>query len=163
MGQRGCSLARLKPSPGLHCLSAFGLFGTGFEWEDAPAGEYCLHCLSAFGLFGTKFETNNNGQVVVSLHCLSAFGLFGTFGDGEKGQRGFIVFIAFRLLVCLGQRLIRVIATEKSVSSLPFGFWSVWDGATHHGVVPPTSSLHCLSAFGLFGTDYNARKTLYAT
>ena len=62
------------------------------------------------------------------------------------------VFIAFRLLVCLGPPIEYWHVPLAHVSSLPFGFWSVWDawyvGIAHDNVV----CLHCLSAFGLFGT-----------
>ena len=62
------------------------------------------------------------------------------------------VFIAFRLLVCLGPARKPRKRAWPITSSLPFGFWSVWDGAFYEMSEPENSSLHCLSAFGLFGT-----------
>ena len=111
----------------LHCLSAFGLFGTLGVHLGHPrtakvfiafrllvclglAGgvrvptkaEECLHCLSAFGLFGTPARPAAARSRGTGLHCLSAFGLFGTnFQTAHRLAAG-CVFIAFRLLVCLG-------------------------------------------------------------
>ena len=61
-----------------------------------------LHCLSAFGLFGTRKKPASRNCSLNGLHCLSAFGLFGTRGIRAVHRISLVVFIAFRLLVCLG-------------------------------------------------------------
>ncbi len=67
------------------------------------------------------------GDYYESLHCLSAFGLFGTRGHYARIRLPREVFIAFRLLVCLGRHSTNGSTACSSKSSLPFGFWSVWD------------------------------------
>ena len=92
-----------------------------------------LHCLSAFGLFGTRCWARWIVWDAMRLHCLSAFGLFGTsdhlHGVADQG----VVFIAFRLLVCLGRWVFIWDTQEQRRSSLPFGFWSVWDSLAGYG------------------------------
>ena len=62
------------------------------------------------------------------------------------------VFIAFRLLVCLGLYPMPLHRGPLMRSSLPFGFWSVWDEVNELENILGQLRLHCLSAFGLFGT-----------
>ncbi len=42
--------------------------------------------------------------------------------------------------------------STRRQSSLPFGFWSVWDFDSRAKTAQTVLGLHCLSAFGLFGT-----------
>ena len=86
------------------------------------------------------------------LHCLSAFGLFGTQRPVCRAAIRARVFIAFRLLVCLGRYDGLRVLFEYLESSLPFGFWSVWDDLQKNKRFHSGHCLHCLSAFGLFGT-----------
>ncbi len=108
----------------------FGFWSVWDSWRGG-ATQYTLtrlHCLSAFGLFGTGQISRGNRAFAIRLHCLSAFGLFGTRGRSLGRIYVQLVFIAFRLLVCLGRS--------------PNGWF----------FVPTEKRLHCLSAFGLFGT-----------
>ena len=137
---------------GLHCLSAFGLFGTFSQLADTDAGLIRLHCLSAFGLFGTNLSDKNPAMFGEGLHCLSAFGLFGTIKRAVNLSNSIPVFIAFRLLVCLGPGEPQVLTKWTEEVFIAFRLL-VCLGRHNDGEGHMVSlCLHCLSAFGLFGT-----------
>ena len=78
LGRRHYELSRRQRPTRLHCLSAFGLFGTPAKKTMKFETNNSLHCLSAFGLFGTTKVVVDQDALAKRLHCLSAFGLFGT-------------------------------------------------------------------------------------
>ena len=189
-------------------------FGFWSVWDQSAATETCTGVRGSslpFGFWSVWDRRNASAyaEVIMRLHCLSAFGLFGTKQMKGKHATRRRVFIAFRLLVCLGLVLARLqsaatetvfiafrllvclglqsAATETVTgvrgSSLPFGFWSVWDpceccDSPLHGVrvfiafrllvclglvrilgpYVQSARLHCLSAFGLFGTGCQRRE-----
>ena len=137
-------------------------FGFWSVWDLARLHAYATETITSslpFGFWSVWDEL----EIILArlhaggLHCLSAFGLFGTTCHSSTCLCSASVFIAFRLLVCLGPGPTVCQQKAHPQSSLPFGFWSVWDMTELEiSLSRLHACLHCLSAFGLFGTRGHA-------
>ncbi len=83
----GCDAANGVAMDCLHCLSAFGLFGT--RWLDGLFVERASASSLPFGFWSVWDDGLfvERTSAPASLHCLSAFGLFGTMKPGHLPPR----------------------------------------------------------------------------
>ena len=108
-------------------------FGFWSVWDETRRAGFWGQCrvFIAFRLLVCLGQVRH--EVLVCLACGRSslpFGFWSVWDwglTGEKQTDDKIVFIAFRLLVCLGQLAEERGQASAYASSLPFGFWSVWD------------------------------------
>ncbi len=146
----------------LHCLSAFGLFGTLRPGDKGWFGDGVFIAFRLLVCLGRADESLDGQRAGVSSLPFGFWSVWDEIVQLESGKSR-KVFIAFRLLVCLGRDTVGWAGTAIGQSSLPFGFWSVWDARSWQSCPRTCSSLHCLSAFGLFGTSWTIRRGTWAS